>query len=142
MPGGSRNFSVRIMGPFRHGVTPVSGRPLLAAARAVAHVAAERVEHAAAVGTERTIPDRVFPALARFFGLLRSRLKAVGNGALHLCNETIVHANEPLERPSARNLVARLRLSKAAVFMRWSTNRLAVARRGHMSAPARRLSVN
>src|SRR5262249_49407560 len=66
------------------------------------------------------------------FGFLWSFLQSASDGVLQALNEAIVHAREPLERPSACNLVAGLTVSVSdlTVQMRRSTDRPATAR-GH-----------
>jgi len=56
------------------------------------------------------------------FGFLWSFLQAAGDGVLQALNEAIVHAKEPLECPSARDLVAGLTTFVSAVQIRRSTN--------------------
>src|SRR5215470_6638598 len=56
------------------------------------------------------------------FGFLWSFLQSAGDGVLQALNETIIHAKEPLERPSARDLIAGLTVFVSAVQIRRSTN--------------------
>jgi len=58
------------------------------------------------------------------FGFLWSFLQSAGDGVLQTLNEAIVHAKEPLERPSTRDLIAGLAvvISDSTVQMRRSTN--------------------
>src|SRR5262252_2250261 len=58
------------------------------------------------------------------FGFLWSFLQSAGDGVLQALNEAIVHAKEPLERPSTRDLIAGLVvvISDSTVQMRRSTN--------------------
>ena len=58
------------------------------------------------------------------FGFLWSFLQSAGDGVLQTLNEAVVHAKEPLERPSTRDLIAGLVvvISDSTVQMRRSTN--------------------
>jgi len=58
------------------------------------------------------------------FGFLWSFLQSAGDGVLQTLNEAIVHAKEPLEHPSTRDLIAGLVvvISDSTVQMRRSTN--------------------
>jgi hypothetical protein len=67
--------------------------------------------------------SHVLATLARFvFRLLRPFLQPAGDGVLQALNEAVVHAKQPLERPSARDLVAGLTTFVSAVQIRRSTN--------------------
>ena len=69
--------------------------------------------------------SHVFSAPACFvFGFLWSFLRSAGDGVLQTLNEAIVHAKEPLEHPSTRDLIAGLAvvISDSTVQMRRSTN--------------------
>src|SRR5262245_16112128 len=74
-------------------------------------IAAARVECLAA-GAHHALAvhlSHVLATLARFvFGFLRPFLQSAGDGVLQALNEAVVHAKQPLERPSARDLVAGL----------------------------------
>jgi hypothetical protein len=75
--------------------------------------------------------------------LPRERLQPTGNGTLQALNEAIVHAKQPLERPSARDLVAGLiaAVSDLTVHMRRSTDRPAAAG-GHTMSPMETMGVD
>ena len=101
------------------GVSATLGTIHLIAAGGVERLAAG-AHHALAVHL-----SHVFSAPARFvFGFLWSFLQAAGDGVLQALNEAIVHAKEPLECPSACDLVAGLgaAILDPTVHMRRSTN--------------------
>src|SRR5262249_54970713 len=89
-------------------------------------IAAARVECLAA-GAHHALAvhlSHVLATLARFvFGFLPPFLPSAGHGRLQALDEAVVHAKQPLERPSARDLVAGLTTFVSAVQIRRSTNR-------------------
>src|SRR5215831_6398305 len=76
------------------------------------------------------------PPARLVFGFLWSFLQPAGNGMLQTLNEAVVHAKEPLERPSTRDLVTGLIMSVSdpTVHMRRSTDGPAAAG-GHTMSP-------
>jgi len=64
------------------------------------------------------------PPARLVLGFLWSFLQPAGNGMLQTLDEAVVHAKEPFERPSARDLVAGLTVfvPDSTVQIRRSTN--------------------
>jgi len=74
------------------------------------------------------------------FGFLWSFLQSAGDGVLQALNEAIVHAKEPLERPSTRDLIAGLvvLISDSTAQIPRSADGPAAAG-GHATPPATRI---
>ena len=80
------------------------------------------------------------PPARLVFGFLWSFLQPAGNGMLQTLDEAVVHAKEPFERPSARDLVAGLvaAILDPTVHM-WRSADGPAAAGGHATPPATRI---